>query len=125
MSYSPPHLSEEDIDSEVVSRCKSHMMESIPAGAAIDGCTTATIDFEGSVNNMPFTGGAATAFEYTVGETSFIDGFEEQLLRLKVGESGRVDVCFPDDYPQEGLARLCGPNTFQCHPRRSCHSQPP
>lgn len=102
--YSSPHVSEEDIDSEVAHRCGPHMMELIPKGAVVDGCTVMTIDFKGSVNSMPFPGGSATAFEYTVGESSFIEGFEEQMLRLKVGEIGRVDVCFPDDYPQESLA---------------------
>lgn len=102
--YSPPHISDEDIDSEVAHKCKPHMMDSIPDGSAIDGCAELTMDFEGSVNSMPFPGGAATAFKYTVGETDFIEGFEEQVMRLKVGEFGRVNVRFPDDYPQESLA---------------------
>lgn len=102
--YSPPHMSDEDIDSEVAHKCRPHMMEPIPDGSAIDGCAELTMDFEGSVNSMPFPGGSATAFKYTVGDTSFIEGFEEQMMRLKVGESGRIDACFPDDYPQENLA---------------------
>lgn len=102
--YSPPRTSDEDIDSEIAHKCRPHMMEAIPDGSAIDGCAELTIDFEGSVNSMPFPGGSATAFKYTVGDTSFIEGFEEQMMRLKAGESGRIDVRFPDDYPQESLS---------------------
>jgi len=102
--YSPPSVSDEDVDSEVAQKCRAHMMEAIPDGSAIDGCDEISIDFEGSVNSMPFPGGSATEFKYTVGETSFIEGFEEQMMRLKVGESGHVRVSFPDDYPQESLA---------------------
>ncbi len=103
VSYSPPYLSDEDVDSEVARKCRPHMMEAVPDGSAISGCAELTIDFKGSVNGMPFPGGSATAFKYTVGDTSFIEGFEEQMMRLKAGESGRIDVSFPDDYPQESL----------------------
>jgi len=102
--YSPPSVSDEDVDLEVAQKCRPHMIKVIPNGSAIDGCDEIVIDFEGSVNSMPFPDGSATEFKYMVGETNFIDGFEEQMMCLKVGESGHIRVSFPDDYQQKSLA---------------------
>jgi len=97
-------VSEDEVEAEVAQRCRPHMMEPIADGTEIRECASATIDFQGSVNSVPFPGGSSKDFAYVAGETSFVPGFEEQLLRMRVGETGRVSVNFPDDYPQDGLA---------------------
>ena len=50
---------------------------------AADG-DTVTLDFEGSVDGVPFDGGAGKDYPLTLGSHSFIPGFEEQL----VGDGG-------------------------------------
>lgn len=95
---------EDEVEAEVMQRCRAHMMEQIADGTEIQDCASATIDFQGSVNSMPFPGGSATDFVYVAGETDFISGFEDKLLRMHVGETGRISVNFPDDYPQSSLA---------------------
>lgn len=61
------------------------------------------IDFVGTIDKKPFQGGTAKNFKYTVGETTFIPGFEVQLLAMKYGQSSVVSVTFPDDYNNKDL----------------------
>lgn len=104
VSYVSSKVPDEEIDAELLRRCKPHMVEEIGSGETLENCSSVVIDFEGRTNGMPFQGGSASGFEYTVGETQFVDGFEEQMFRIKVGGTGRVVVRFPEDYPQKTLA---------------------
>ncbi len=62
---------------------------------------TVNIDYVGSVDGVEFeggtTGGAGTTV--TIGVTSYIDDFLEQLIGHKPGETFDVNVTFPDPYP--------------------------
>lgn len=62
-----------------------------------------TIDFEGSIDDVPFEGGKAEAFELTLGSGQFIPGFEEQLVDKAIGDAFDVTVDFPEDYHAEEL----------------------
>lgn len=62
------------------------------------------IDFKGSVDGVPFDGGAADDYALVLGSGSFIPGFEEQLVGLKAGDAKAVNVSFPDTYGAEHLA---------------------
>ena len=63
-----------------------------------------TIDFEGSVDGVPFDGGQATEYPLTLGSNTFIPGFEEQLVGAKVGDDVDVKVTFPEEYQAKELA---------------------
>ncbi len=63
----------------------------------------AIIDFEGSVDGVPFDGGKAENYSLTIGSGMFIPGFEEQLIGLKAGDEKDVKVTFPKDYHAEDL----------------------
>jgi trigger factor len=65
---------------------------------------TATIDFEGFIDDVAFEGGAGENYPLELGSHSFIPGFEEQLVGLKVGDTADVLVKFPDAYHAEELA---------------------
>ena len=62
------------------------------------------IDFVGKIDGEPFEGGAAEDYPLTLGSGSFIPGFEEQLVGVKVDEEKAVEVSFPDDYQAPNLA---------------------
>lgn len=65
---------------------------------------TATIDFEGFIDDVAFEGGAGEDYPLELGSHSFIPGFEEQVVGLKVGDTGDVLVKFPETYHAEELA---------------------
>lgn len=98
----PSAVADEDIDAEVVKRCQSTV--SIQEGEPVAGCSSMLVDFEGKMDGATFDGGKATDFKYIIGKTSFIAGFEEQILAMRVGEDREVNVTFPDNYPQKALA---------------------
>lgn len=62
------------------------------------------IDFVGRVDGEEFEGGAAQDYPLVLGSNSFIPGFEEGLVGVKVEEERDVTVTFPEDYAAEHLA---------------------
>ncbi len=64
-----------------------------------------TIDFLGSVDGVPFEGGAGEDYPLVLGSNSFIPGFEAQLVGHAAGDEVSVDVTFPEAY---GAANLAG-----------------
>jgi trigger factor len=63
----------------------------------------AIMDFAGSVDGEPFAGGEARDYMLEIGGGRLVEGFEEQLLGAKAGESRTVEIDFPDDYHSEDL----------------------
>lgn len=64
----------------------------------------AFIDFEGSVDGVPFDGGKGTDHSLELGSGSFIPGFEEQVVGMKREQEKEVKVTFPENYGSENLA---------------------
>ena len=64
----------------------------------------AVIDFDGSVDGVPFDGGKGEDYELTIGSHTFIEGFEEQVIGMNIDEEKDVNVTFPEDYHAENLA---------------------
>ncbi len=62
------------------------------------------IDFRGSVNGEELPGMAAEDHHLELGSSSFIEGFEDQLIGVDVDEAREVKVRFPDGYVNEKLA---------------------
>jgi trigger factor len=65
---------------------------------------TVTIDFEGFLDGVPFEGGKDEDYPLELGSDTFIPGFEQQLVGMKVGEEKDVEVTFPEYYHGEDLA---------------------
>ncbi|MDX1923627.1 MAG: trigger factor, partial [Rickettsiaceae bacterium] len=61
------------------------------------------IDFEGFVDGVAFAGGKGEKYPLTLGSKTFIDGFEDQLVGTKEGQSLSVFVKFPDNYGSAAL----------------------
>ena len=73
-------------------------------GAVIEKGDFAIIDFAGTVDGEPFSGGEGKGYPLEVGSNSFIPGFEDQLVGLYKGNSTDVEVTFPEDYFVKDLA---------------------
>ena len=70
------------------------------------------LDFEGSVDGVPFEGGKGTDYPLTIGSGSFIPGFEDQLIGAEIGAEVEVNVTFPEEYHAKELAGK--PAVFKC-----------
>lgn len=76
--------------------------------AALMGCDkvakngdTVVIDFAGFLGTEQFQGGTAQNYPLKLGSGTFVPGFEEQLVGMKVGESRDVNITFPTNYYPE------------------------
>ena len=63
-----------------------------------------TIDYEGSVDGVPFEGGKGSDYPLKLGSGNFIPGFEEQVAGHKLEEEFDVNVTFPEEYHAKELA---------------------
>ena len=64
----------------------------------------AVIDFEGFVDGVPFEGGKAENHELEIGSKTFIPGFEDQIIGMKIDEEKDINVKFPEEYFSKELA---------------------
>ena len=62
------------------------------------------IDFKGMVDGVAFDGGTAEDYELEIGSHSFIEGFEDQMVGMKIDEGKDINVTFPEDYFSKELA---------------------
>ena len=97
-------VTDEDVDAEIKKEQEknSRTINVEDRGAQLQDVVT--IDFEGSVDGVPFDGGQATEYPLTLGSNTFIPGFEDQLVGAKVGDDVDVKVTFPEEYQAKELA---------------------
>ena len=63
-----------------------------------------TIDFEGKIDGVPFDGGAATGFQFLIGEGQMLEQFDAAVRGMKAGESKTFPLQFPADYQGKDVA---------------------
>ena len=61
------------------------------------------LDYCGKVDGVAFEGGTAEKQTLTIGSHTFIEGFEEQLVGMNIGETRDINVTFPAEYHAEEL----------------------
>ena len=64
----------------------------------------ATIDFEGFIDGVAFEGGKAESHDLEIGSNTFIPGFEDQIIGMKIDEEKDINVTFPKEYFSKDLA---------------------
>ncbi len=64
----------------------------------------ANINFEGFVDGVAFEGGKAENHDLEIGSNTFIPGFEDQIIGMKIGEEKDIKVKFPEEYFSKDLA---------------------
>ena len=102
--------SEVDAEIERVRNRNARMIE-ITDRPAQDG-DIANIDYEGSVDGVPFDGGAAKGHDLKLGSGTFIPGFEDQVVGHSIGDEFDVNVTFPEEYHAKELAGKAA--VFKC-----------
>ena len=95
-------VTEKEIQAEIDKVRESKADLEFKEGAVENG-DVAVIDYEGSIDGVPFEGGKAENHELEIGSGSFIPGFEEQLIGMNPEEEKEINVKFPEDYHAEEL----------------------
>ena len=97
-------VTDEEVENAVeAERQKNARMVAVTDRAAANG-DTAVIDYEGSVDGVPFEGGKAENHSLELGSHSFIDTFEDQIVGHNAGDEFDVNVTFPTEYHAAELA---------------------
>ena len=97
-------VTDEDINKEVDNERETNSSTIDVDDRAVESGDIIKLDFDGSVDGVPFAGGKAENYTLTIGSGSFIPGFEDQLIGTKIGEDKDVTVTFPEDYHEKSLA---------------------
>ena len=94
-------VTDEDVDAELnATRKRNARMIDIDDRPARMG-DTADIDFDGYLNGERFDGGKAEGHKLELGSNSFVPGFEDQVVGMKIGEEKDINITFPEDYTPE------------------------
>ncbi len=98
------NVSDDDINHEL-----EHMQEHNSRLISIDDREvqkgdTVNIDFEGFVDGKAFEGGKAENYDIEIGSNTFIPGFEDGVIGMKIDEEKDIDVKFPEEYFSKELA---------------------
>ena len=64
----------------------------------------ANIDYAGYKDGVAFAGGTAEGYNLTLGSGQFIDGFEDGVVGMEIGEERDLNLTFPEAYHSEELA---------------------
>lgn len=97
-------VTDEDVEHEL-SHMQEHNARTITVeDRAVKEKDIAVIDFEGFVDGKAFEGGKAEKHELEIGSKTFIPGFEEQIVGMKVDEEKDIQVKFPEEYFSKELA---------------------
>ncbi|MCD8155600.1 MAG: trigger factor [Clostridiales bacterium] len=97
-------ITEEEVEETILSYIESaELYDTITEGTVQDG-DIANIDYEGKLDGEAFDGGTAEGYDLEIGSGTFIDGFEDGLIGVEIGDTVDLDLTFPEDYSSEDLA---------------------
>jgi trigger factor len=75
-----------------------------PAAEGAQESDRVTIDFAGTIDGEPFSGGQAEAFQFIIGEGQMLEQFDQNVRGMKVGQSKTFPLQFPADYGGQDVA---------------------
>ena len=104
IKYPDTTVTEEEINQDLESKRNQNARYVNIEDRAVKDADIIKLDFEGKKDGVPFEGGKAENFSLVIGSKSFIDGFEEQLIGMKLNEEKVIEVTFPEQYMEPSLA---------------------
>jgi len=96
-------VTESDVDAMIERLRKQQLKYTAVTRAAASG-DKVTVDFEGSIDGVPFAGGKGENVPIVLGENRMLPQLEQGLIGAAPGEQRLVDVDFPADYRATELA---------------------
>jgi trigger factor len=94
-------VTKKDIDAMLENHQQQFAELTVKEDGVVANGDTAVIDFEGFIDGVAFEGGKGENHSLEIGSGSFIPGFEEEVIGMKVNEEKDVKVTFPEDYQAE------------------------
>ena len=98
------NVSDEDVEYELGHMAEKNARLVSVEDRPVEPGDITVIDFEGFVDGKAFDGGKAENHELTIGSNTFIPGFEDQIIGMKLEEEKEINVKFPEEYFSANLA---------------------
>lgn len=98
------NVSDEDVEHELGHMAEKNARLVSVEDRPVESGDITIIDFEGFVDGEAFDGGKAENHELTIGSNTFIPGFEDQIIGMKLEEEREINVKFPEEYFSANLA---------------------
>ena len=103
--FEVPEVTDEEVQERINEMLKSSApIKKVKEERPLQEGDYALIDFEGFIDGEPFQGGSAEGYSLQIGSGSFIPGFEDQMVGMKVDETKEITVKFPEDYHAKEFA---------------------
>ena len=97
-------VTEEEITAEIAKEQEKNATEEEVDNRPVAEGDIVGLDYAGTVDGVAFDGGTAQGQTLVIGSHSFIEGFEEQMIGMNIGEEKDLNVTFPEKYHAENLA---------------------
>lgn len=98
------NVTDEDVEHELGHMAEKNARLVSVEDRPVESGDITIIDFEGFVDGEAFEGGKAENHELTIGSGTFIPGFEDQIIGMKLEEEREINVKFPEEYFSANLA---------------------
>lgn len=100
-----PYVSDSQVEDAIQSALAANPDRTEIANRAAQEGDLTDISYVGKKDGVAFDGGTADNYELELGSGQFIDGFEDGVVGMKVGETKDLNLTFPDNC---GNAELAG-----------------
>lgn len=94
-------VTQEEVDQEIDHLREQFAEIRVKEDGVVEKGDTAVIDFKGTVDGEELEGGTGENYPLEIGTNTFIPGFEDGVLGMKVGEEKDLHLKFPDDYVKD------------------------
>lgn len=104
LTLDPIEVTDQEVQEEIRYNIQlAEMLEEYTEGEVQPG-DIANIDYVGTLDGEAFDGGTSKGYDLEIGSGTFIDGFEDGLVGVAVGETVDLPLTFPEYYGSEELA---------------------
>lgn len=94
-------VTKEEVDAKINELREQFADITVKDGGVVETGDTAVIDFVGEVDGKPLDGGSGENYPLEIGTNTFIPGFEDGVLGMKVDETKDLHLKFPENYTKE------------------------
>lgn len=99
-----PTVSEEQVENYIQRVLSNNKIRNEVTDRAVAEGDVADINYVGKKDGVAFDGGTADNYELEIGSDTFIDGFEDGVVGMKIGETKDLNLTFPENYGNTDLA---------------------
>ena len=104
-------VTQKEVDAKIAEEAEKNA-RTVSVERPVEDGDEVILDFDGSIDGVPFEGGKGENYPLKIGSRTFIPGFEEALVGAELEKEVDVNVTFPEDYQVDELKGK--PAVFKC-----------